>query len=113
VALVLIIGWLSLSLVKIKLQNDIVNKEVVDLESKIENLEDSNSSLDKLIAYLKHPFFLDKEVRLKLNYKSPDEEVAFIYPDTSAKISSGSLNFDEQLARLPNYVKWFWYLMGR
>ena len=110
--LIPIIGWLSLSFIKIKLQSDIVNKEVGDLEAKIEDLNNSNSSLDKLIGYLKHPSFLDKEARLKLNYKSEGEEVAFVYPDTNPKTSSSSSDSNEQLAQMPNYIKWFWYLMG-
>ena len=110
--LILIIGWLSLSFIKIKLQSDIVNKEVGDLETKIGGLEESNSSLDKLIGYLKHPSFLDKEARLKLNYKSADEEVAFVYPDLNPKTSSGSPDTRELLAKMPNYLKWVWYLMG-
>ena len=111
--LIPVIGWLSLSFIKIKLQSDIVNKEVGDLESKISYLADSNSSLDKLIGYLKHPSFLDREARLKLNYKSEGEEVAFVYPDVSAKTSSGSSGFEELSSPLPNYMKWFWYLIGR
>jgi len=112
ILLISIIGWLSLSLTKIKLQGDIVNKEVGDLEAKIRDLEDSNSSLDKLIGYLRRPSFLDKEARLKLNYKSEGEEVAFVYPDTSAEVSSDSFDPSERLNAMPNYMKWFWYLMG-
>jgi len=112
--LIPIIGWLSLSFIKIKLQSDIVNKEVGDLEAKIQDLEDSNSSLDKLIGYLKHPSFLDKEARLKLNYKSAGEEVAFVYSDTNTnpKTSSSSSDSNNQLTNISNYIKWFWYLMG-
>jgi len=107
-----IIGWLSFSFIKIKLQDDIVNKEIGDLESKIRSLGDSNISLDKLIGYLKHPSFLDKEARLKLNYKSEGEEVAVVYPDTSANISPSSVDLDKQLAERPNYIKWLYYLIG-
>src|SRR3989344_9665984 len=112
ILLISIIGWLSLSLTKIKLQGDIVNKEVGDLEAKIRDLEDSNSSLDKLIGYLRRPSFLDKEARLKLNYKSEGEEVAFVYPDMNTTISSGSAHTNEWSGELPGYMKWFRYLMG-
>src|SRR3989344_3539513 len=112
ILLISIIGWLSLSLTKIKLQGDIVNKEVGDLEAKIRDLEDSNSSLDKLIGYLRRPSFLDKEARLKLNYKSEGEEVAFVYPDMSVEVGSKSSDADIRLVKLPNYIKWFWYLIG-
>ena len=110
--LIPIIGWLSFSFIKIKLQSDIVNKEAGDLEAKIRDMEESNTSLEKLTGYLRHPSFLDKEARLKLNYKAEGEEVAFVYPDMSVEVGSKSSDADIRLVKLPNYIKWFWYLIG-
>lgn len=106
------IGWLGFSFIKIKIQENLVNKEVESLEAKISNLEDDNSYMEKIISYLKNPLFLQKEARLKLNYKAYEEKVAFVYPDESAKAGSGSNNFDKQLAQIPNYMKWVYYLLG-
>ena len=109
--LVLAIGWLSYSFVAVKIQEDSVNKEVANLETKAENMEQSNLSLEKFIEYLKHPLYLEREARLKFNYKAPGEEVVFVYPDTDSK-SSASINFYNQLAQMPNYLKWVYYVLG-
>ncbi len=82
------------------------------MEAKINDLESDNSYLEKVVGYLKNPSFLQKEARLKLNYKASEEKVAFIYPDESAKAGSASGNFNKQLAQMPNYVKWVYYLLG-
>lgn len=106
------IGWLGFSFIKIKTQENLVNKEVKILEAKVSDLEDSNSYMEKIISYLKNPLFLQKEARLQLNYKASEEKVAFVYPDESAKAGSASNNFDKQLAQMPNYLKWVYYLLG-
>lgn len=110
--MILIIGWLTVSFIKINLQENIVNKEVGDLENKIEGFEKQNSALERFMEYVAHPSFLEKEARLKLNYKAPGESVAFIYTDDDTAVSSLSGNFSRQLARMPNYLKWWYYLLG-
>jgi cell division protein FtsB len=106
------IGWLSLSFFKIRIHNGLVDKEVANLELKISNLKKSNSSLEKFIEYIKHPAFLEREARAKLNLKTSGEKVAFIYSDDGSKTSSDSVDFDKQLALFPNYLKWIYYLLG-
>lgn len=82
------------------------------MEAKISDLESDNSYIERVIGYLKNPSFLQKEARLKLNYKAFEEKVAFIYQDESAKAGSASDNFDKQLVQMPNYLKWVYYLLG-
>lgn len=108
VILVLGVGWLFLSFIKINLHENIVNKEVGDLNAKLDNLTKDNSSLEKFIEHLNNPSFLEKEVRLRLNYKAPDEEVVFIYPDNNARASS-SKDFSRQ--NTPYYIRWWRYLI--
>lgn len=109
---ILAIGWLALSFIKIKTHENIVNKEVGDLEGKIAGFEKNNSILERFLGYMSHSSGLEKEARLKLNYKAPGEEVAFIYTDDSAKAGSVSNDFNKQLAQMPNYLKWAYYLLG-
>jgi cell division protein FtsB len=105
--LIPIIGWLSLSIIKIKLQENIVNEETGNLEQEISGLEKSNDILEKFIAYMNNPSFLEKEARIKLNYKAPGEEVALVYQDENKKASSS-----EDFENAPNYIKWWRYLVG-
>ncbi|OGN00021.1 MAG: hypothetical protein A3B91_03440 [Candidatus Yanofskybacteria bacterium RIFCSPHIGHO2_02_FULL_41_29] len=106
------VGWLSLSSIKIKLHSDIVNKEVADIEKKIQDLEKENGVLEKFIEYVKNPLFLEKEARLKLNYRASGETVVFVYPDEADTVASDLVDFKKQLAQMPNYVKWGYYLLG-
>ena len=112
VVVVLVVGWLGLSFIKIKTHENIVNKEVGDLEKKIEGFENNNNKLQRLIEQMAHSAFLEREAKSKLNYKALGEEVVFVYPDESTKAGSGSHDFDKQLGRMPNYAKWWYYLMG-
>lgn len=109
--IVMAIGWLGLSFFNIRTQNSIVNKDISDLEREIKNLENSNSLAEKFIGYLRHNSFLEKEARLRFNYKAVGEEVAFVYPDDD-KTSSSSVEAETKLDGLPNYVKWLLYLSG-
>src|SRR3989344_3322973 len=106
------VGWLSLSSIKIKLHSDIVNKEVADIEKKIQDLVKENGVLEKFIEYVKNPLFLEKEARLKLNYRASGETVVFVYPDEADTVASDLVDFKKQLAQMPNYVKWGYYLLG-
>lgn len=110
VILILLIGWLGLSFIKINLHEDIVNKEIGDLEAKARNLEKNNSELEKFISYMTNPKFLEKQARILLNYKTPDEEVAFIYPDDSASDSLPPQS-NGVLGQAPNYIKWWHYIL--
>ena len=112
VAAIVIVGWLGFSFTKIKLHENIVNKEMGDLEGKIAGLEKNNNTLERFIQQIANPSFLEKEARLKLNYKNPDEEVAFVYTNDVRQRDLISADFNRQLALMPNYLKWFYYLLG-
>lgn len=85
---------------------------MVDLEGKIAGLERNNNTLERFIQQIANPAFLEKEARLKLNYKRSDEEVAFVYTDDAYQEDLVSADFDRQLALMPNYLKWVYYLLG-
>ena len=75
------IGWLSLSLFSVRSQKQQIGKEVTYARTKISALERENAALKEFLAFAEHPSFLERELRLRLNYKAPDEQVAFVYPD--------------------------------
>lgn len=82
------------------------------MEAKIREVQGNTDYLNKFLAYFQTPAFLEKEARLKLNYKDPGEEVTFVYKDKNIKSASESISFEELLSQTPNYKKWFLYLLG-
>lgn len=104
--------WLTLSSINLSLQKNAVNMEAANIETKIKEVQNDTDYLNKFLVYFQTPAFLEKEARLKLNYKAPGEEVVFVYKDKNAKKVSDSISFEELLARAPNYRKWFLYLLG-
>ena len=110
--MVVIVLWFILSSANLNSQKDKVNREVKNVESKINEVQEDINYLNKFLAYFHTSDFLEKEARLKLNYKDPGEEVVFIYKDKNVKKESESISFGELLEKIPNYKKWFWYLLG-
>lgn len=104
--------WLALSSVNLASQRNVVDKDVKNAEAKIKKVQNDTDYLNKFLAYFQTPAFLEKEARLKLNYKVQGEEVVFIYKDKNTKKVSDSISFEELLVKLPNYKKWFLYLLG-
>lgn len=109
---IMAVGWLIFSSINIKTQEEIVNKEVKNLEKEISYLEGNNNSIERIISYLKHPSFLEKEARSKLNYKALNEEVAFVYPD-KGRIGSVSVGSENNLNDEPRYREWLRWFMGK
>jgi hypothetical protein len=104
--------WLILSSIKFNSQRSVVDGEVKNIEAKIKEVQNDTNYLNKFLAYFKTSTFLEKEARLKLNYKAQDEEVVFVYKDKNMKNESDSISFEELLAKIPNYKKWFLYILG-
>ena len=104
--------WLILSSIDLNSQRVMVDRDVKNAEAKIKEVGDDTDYLNKFLAYFQTPAFLEKEARLKLNYKAQGEEVVFIYKDKNAKKASESVSFEELLGRMPNYKKWVLYLLG-
>jgi|SRR3989338_11511255 len=109
-----VVLWLVLSSMNLNAQKERVNKEVKNVEAKIKEVQKDTDYLNKFLANFQTPSFLEKEARLKLNYKVQDEEVVFIYRDKNTDTDKGSdsISFEELLNKMPNYKKWFLYLLG-
>lgn len=88
VCIILIIGWLTLSLFEIERNKKSFDKEILGIEKRIQNIQTMNNELNEMISHFDNPSFLEKEARLKLNYKAPDEELIMVYRDNGVKISS-------------------------
>jgi len=102
---------LSLSLVRIWPQKIAVEKHLDSLEDKIKEIERSNSSLAKLMTYFKSPAYLEREAKLKLNVRRPDENVVFIFQDEKETVAKEEKNKNlPDLEGLTNFEKWMKYL---
>ncbi len=104
--------WFVFSSINLNSQRNTVNKDVKNIEAKIHDIQEDIGYFNKFSAYFKTSAFLEKEARLKLNYKAQGEDVVFIYRDKNVKKASESVNFEKLLESLPNYQKWFFYLLG-
>lgn len=86
--------------------------QVADLESRVNDLKRNNQFLASSSAYFGSDAYLERQARLKLNYKLPDEQVAFVYKDATAKKIASESSLEVQLADMPNWKKWWYYILG-
>lgn len=71
-----------------------INKEIRELEDEIENIENKNANITKVIEFLKSNQFVEKEARLKLGLKKEGEEVAIIKNTDEAQEMGANLDND-------------------
>ena len=110
IILLVLIGWFGYQGLKIHEQQVSTAAEVSEMESRVADLSRNNQFLASSSAYFGSDAYLERQARLKLNYKMPDEQVAFVYKDTSTKESPK--NTGPNLQDLPNWKKWWYYLLG-
>src|SRR3989344_5582387 len=77
--LVFIAGFLIWLIIKDLPQKIETGKQLKDLESKIEALEKEEERQKSLSEYLNTESYLEKQARLRLNFKKEGEEVVFVY----------------------------------
>lgn len=107
----MVIFFVGLSLIKLWPKRVTVNNEVKNLEQKISEIDSSNSELSRLLDYFKSDYYREKEARLRLNYKKPDEKAAFVYREKNATIINSSS--EEQELNLSNPQKWWKWLLSK
>jgi len=107
-----IIFFLAVSVAKLWPQKTVIEARLQNLEGKIGETEKSNLDLARLLSYFKSRSYLEREAKLKLNVRRPDENVVFIYEDGNEgeiknKEGKGEeFNFED----LTNFGKWIKYL---
>lgn len=107
--LIVLAGCLVFYLIGLNVRRAEFRRAVSDVENKVLEAEEDKTYLETFIAYFKSPQFMEKQARVKLNYKSPDEEVAFVFRDPNTKIEAEAGN---RLVGAPNYRKWWFYVLG-
>jgi len=107
----LIVILAVLSIIGLDNKRNIVIDEIKGLEAKIADITSNNQHIEKFLAYFKSSAYLEKEARMKLNYKAPDEKVVFVLKDRNT--NTVTTNSSGPLLNLSNYQKWWNYLLGK
>jgi len=102
--------WIFFLVISVEIEKDEVKKEEANIESKIINVERDNASLERFIKNFDNPEFLEKEARLRLNYKALGEEVVFVHRDLNPKKASSAEETSPE--DMSNYKKWWNWLLG-
>ena len=109
-------GFFLISIIKLEPAIVLVSKELKNINQKIDEVEKNNLELDKLGDYLGSDAYLERQARLKLNYKKPDENVVYVYAKNRETNGAGSESSQETSKILDNkfvenFKKWWWYLV--
>lgn len=111
VPIFLFAAWMIFSVISVKTEERQVKGEKENLERRIDEVKRDNESIQGYLDNSNNPSFLDREARLRLNVKLPDEEVFFVYKDSNARPASASQ--ESEADDLANWQKWWYYLLGR
>ena len=99
----IVIVFFLISIIKLMPQLATISGELKNLNYKIVVAKKADSELQKMSDYLKSDSYLERQARIRLNYKKPDENVVFVYPNPNRKaqsISGGSTKSRFLLSRL-------------
>lgn len=112
VVAVLIIGLLLISLMKLVPPLVAVQKELTNTNRKIAELNRAGSELEKQRAYLSSNAYLERQARLQLNYKKPDENAVFVYKKSTEIAIPPQARANLGARILEKFKKWWhsWFL---
>ncbi|MBI2670199.1 MAG: septum formation initiator family protein [Candidatus Yanofskybacteria bacterium] len=120
VIVLVIIGFFLISTIKLGPPIMIVRKELKNLDQKINEAEKTSLELKELSDYLKSNDYLERQARLKLNYKKPDERVVYVYRkntettpfhQTGLEVGRAQEIFENKF--VTNLKQWWKYLINR
>lgn len=97
-------------MISLEFEKGEAKKEVKSMESKIEDIKENNQTLEKLLNNYNNPAFIEREARLRLNYKGQGEKVVLVYRNLVLGAASASERFS--LKNLSSYQKW-WHFLWR
>ncbi|MEK7195022.1 MAG: septum formation initiator family protein [Patescibacteria group bacterium] len=105
VVAVLVVLWFGVRALDLGTQKAALNREVSELQTKINTLTKDNKVLEKFISFTHDADFLAREVRRRLNFRAADEHVAFVYPSED-KTASASEELSEKslLAKVKDWL---------
>ena len=107
---IVVIFFLVFSITKLWPQKTVIEIRLQNLGVKIGEMEKSNSDLRSLLSYFKSRSYLEREAKLKLNVRRPDENVVFVYQDEKKNQVIQEEKKGLGLEGLTNFEKWLKYL---
>lgn len=112
VAILAMAGFFSLSIVKLSLPLITVSRELKNINQKIDEAKKSNLELEELGSYLQSDAYVERQARIRLNYKKPDEKVVYVYRNPSAKIPNDDTVAGKTNNKFfANITEWFKHLL--
>src|SRR3989344_8422760 len=84
--ILVMVGFFCISIIKLSPPLIKVGKELKNINQKIDETKEGSLELERLGNYLQSDAYLERQARLQLNYKKPDEKVVYVYRNTSAKV---------------------------
>lgn len=79
VGALLLIAFLSLSLIRLRQPISSLNAEIEHVNQKLDDANAKNKDLSSAADNADNGAYLERQLRLKLNYKKADEEAVLIY----------------------------------
>jgi len=108
--LIIILIFFIYNYTKTWIQSSEINKEIVSIESNINNLEDKNVKLQELIEYFNSTAYIEERARRDLGLKKEGEKVAIVNNQNIKEISpSKNKKTTTSSAQSSNPAKWWNY----
>jgi cell division protein FtsB len=113
VILLIIAGYLIYIFSRSVWRNYEVNRQVMELNMKIEDLTVKQDYLKNLVAYYETKSFAEKEARSKLGMKKEGETVLAL-PRKGALDTSGEQSIEEPVVdKRSNFTKWWQFFFSK
>lgn len=109
---VIILVFISISLVKEVLRRTEINQEIGQLEKEVGDLEERNAELADLIEYLNSTSWQEKEARTKLNLKAEGESIVITPSQNNLANSVATVLVTEPQEQISTPAKWWNYFIN-
>lgn len=108
-----VLAYVAYSASKVIYKKNQIQKEISALQEEASRIEKNNLDLKEKIAYFESRDFQEKEVRDKLSFQNPDENMVIVKPGLSGQTRAEASNVvekkDDENENIPVYKKWWNY----
>jgi len=83
IVLVALAGFISVGIYTLRQEKKVSGAKAEKLKAELHTLQGEQKKFTSRIEYLAHPENLIKEIKSQFNYRTPDEKLILIVPDTT------------------------------